>query len=89
MARGSGKNLVTWAGDYNQFINVSGGEPSSDGDKLPWDCSLHFMLTSLSQPNAILCSCKLLFNCKILAGVESSSTVNPIQLKAFTKDRKS
>jgi hypothetical protein len=45
--------------------------------KLPWDSgsirlfSVQFMLNSLSQSNAILRSCKLLFSSKILAVVES------------------
>jgi hypothetical protein len=59
---------------------------ASDREKLPWDTgsmklfSEHFMLNSLSQPNAMLCSWKFLSNCKILAGVESSSVLNPLQL---------
>jgi hypothetical protein len=43
--------------------------------------SVNFTLNpSSSQPNAILCNYKFLFNYKILAVVESSSIVNPLQL---------
>jgi hypothetical protein len=47
------------------------------------------MLNSLSQPKAILCSYTFLSIVKILAAVESSSTVNPLQLLSLTKDGKS